>query len=49
LLELLVAVPVPVTAREPLLALARAGSTDSNDRVATIIQAIATLPEFQLC
>jgi uncharacterized protein (DUF1800 family) len=49
LLELLVAVPIPAAAREPLLVLARAKNTEANDRIATIIQAIATLPEFQLC
>ena len=48
LLELLVAVPVPQPAREPLVVLASERSSDRNQQVARVVQAIGALPEFQL-
>lgn len=49
LLELLVAVPVPVEARESLVRLADSAEGDANRQASAVIQAVAALPEFQLC
>lgn len=49
LLELLVAVPIPVDAKEALIRLAGSASRDADRRASTVIQAVAALPEFQLC
>ena len=50
LLELLVAVPVPPGAREPIVQLAgdRDGPADRSRRIIDVIHAISALPEFQL-
>jgi hypothetical protein len=43
---LLFAVPIPVTARESIVALMKSGSDAA---VAEGLHALCTLPEFQLC
>lgn len=48
LLDLLVAVPVPAAAREPLVALAGSSGGDKNRRLGELLHAIGTLPEYQL-
>jgi uncharacterized protein (DUF1800 family) len=50
LLELLVAVPIPKESREALLSLAGGAGTpdDRGTRIANVIRAMGTLPEFQL-
>lgn len=46
--DLLVAVPVPAAAREPLVALAGGAGGDKNRRLGELVHAIGTLPEYQL-
>ena len=51
MLELLVAVPVPANVRAGLVEIAdgNTGGGDLNERLTNTLQAIGTLPEFQLC
>ena len=48
LLQLLVAVPIPRKAREPLVKLARSTGGAAGKPVGTVIHAMSLLPEFQL-
>ena len=48
LLELLVAVPIAREDRSHLICLARDSDDDKNQQIAIVVQAISTLPEFQL-
>ena len=48
LLNLLVAVPVPQSTTDELIAIAAVENQDLNERVSNVISAIGALPEFQL-
>lgn len=49
LLELLVAVPIPLAARDALIELARNDGADRDRSVRQVVHAMSALPEFQLC